>query len=109
MMYYIMGIYSKEIERDFENLNPFIALFFVAYGNGVGDFKAPTFNLDNPSNGIIFQTYLLWFCNMVFSNIILLNFVVALVSQVYENVMNSQVIHIYDQRQKLNDECDLFF
>jgi hypothetical protein len=48
-----MGIYSREIERDFENLNSFFALFFVAYGNGVGDFKAPTFNIENPSKAIV--------------------------------------------------------
>ena len=54
-------------------------------------------------------TYALWSMNMILTNIVLLNFVIALISQVYEDVMNSQKRHIYVQRQELNDECDRFF
>jgi hypothetical protein len=41
--------------------------------------------------------------------IVLLNFVIALNSQVYENVMDSKIIHVYTQKQQLNDKTDRFY
>jgi len=79
-MYSILGIYSSNIEEDFGLLNTFIALFYIAFGNGVGNFVAPTFRTENPSMTTIVLTYALWLANMVLSNIILLNFVIALIS-----------------------------
>jgi len=109
MIYYILKIYSNYAEEDFGHINSFIALFFIAYGNGVGDFKVPTFSTSDPSRTTIILTYLAWLANMVLSNIILLNFVIALIQQVTENVMDSKLIHIYMQRQVLNEEYDLFY
>jgi len=39
---------------------------------------------------------------------VLLNFVIALISQHYEDVMNSQVMHIILMKQELNKEYDLY-
>ena len=56
----------------------------------------------------VYLTYGLWFTNILLSNIVLLNFVIALISQVYEKVMSTQMTHMYEQRQELNNQCDRF-
>ena len=60
-------------------------------------------------NVIVFLVYAIFLASIVFASIILLNFVIALVSQVYENVMNAKQMNIYIQRQQLNDESDKVF
>jgi ABC-type bacteriocin/lantibiotic exporter with double-glycine peptidase domain len=46
--------------------------------------------------------YFLWFLAQIILLIVLLNFVIALISQYYENVMNSKVMHVYEMKQSLN-------
>jgi len=41
--------------------------------------------------------------------VILLNFVIALISQSYECVMNKAVVHYYRQKSELNIECRMFW
>ena len=40
---------------------------------------------------IVYSIYFLWFFSQIVLLIILLNFVIALISQYYEDVMNSKV------------------
>lgn len=41
--------------------------------------------------------------------VILLNFVIALISQYYEDVMNSKVMHKYIMRNRLNHEYHIYY
>jgi len=66
----------------------------MSYGNGTGGFVAPTFT-NGTNKWIIWLTYAIYFLNASFGNIILLNFVIALISAVYEKVMNFKMKHIY--------------
>ena len=110
----ILGAYHEEAEG-FPLLNNNIGYFFISFGNSIGNIQDPSFddihelNADHYSFLIIGQVYCIWFVNQIFLNIILLNFVIALVAQVYENVMDSKIWHVYKQRQDLNDESDNFF
>ena len=78
-------------------------LFYVSLSNGVGDFRPPSFDANTTVTikVVIYSVYLL---QMLLNNIVLLNFVIALISQVYENVMNSKMKYTYIQRQDLNSE-----
>jgi len=66
----------------------------MSYGNGTGGFVAPTFK-NGTDKWIINLSYFIYFLNTALGNIILLNFVIALISAVYEKVMNFKMKHIY--------------
>jgi len=51
---------------------------------------------------ILYLVYIFWFLSQIILLVILLNFVIALISQYYEDVMNSQVMHNYVMKQTLN-------
>ena len=55
---------------------------------------------------IILTIYFIWLLNQVFNLIIFLNYVVAVLSDVYETVMDQQHRFIYSHRQSLNDEFE---
>jgi len=76
-------------DGDFEGMNKLFGLFFVSFGNSVGDFRTPTYDAEktNPTTKVLI--YSMYFFNMVLNCIVLLNFVIALISQVYEQVMDS--------------------
>ena len=53
--------------------------------------------------------YIAWIGNQFILLIVLLNFVIALISEVYEKVMDQKMRYEYIQKQELNDECDRFY
>ena len=53
--------------------------------------------------------YSYWIMNQFIMLIVLLNFVIALISSVYENVMDAKMIYEYKQKQELNAETNRFF
>ena len=52
----------------------------------------------------IYLIYIFWWFAQIALLMVLLNFVIALISQYYEDVMNSAEMHTYMQRQQLNHE-----
>ena len=89
---------------DFENLSSLWGYLFVSFGNGVGDFRVPTYDADSSSDLIVWMVYMTYMIQMVLMNTILLNFVIAVIGQEYESVMNQQVLHVYTQKHELNNE-----
>jgi hypothetical protein len=84
MMYQMFGIYTDEIDIDFEGVNDFIGKFFIAFGNGVGNFRPPTWSKGaNPGVNTMILVYVIWFLNMIFMSILLLNYVITLIFEVY--------------------------
>jgi len=51
----------------------------------------------------------MWFINQALILIVLLNFLIAVISQSYENVMNSSVHYKYQQRCELIREAAVFY
>jgi hypothetical protein len=88
-----------------------IAYFLQTFENGIGNISAPTINfLANKKRQSSFDyfilalIYLFWFLAQIVLLIVLLNFVIALISQHYENVMNAKIEHTYSSKQQLNQE-----
>ena len=54
---------------------------------------------------MIYLIYLVWFLNQYFIYILLLNFLIAVISQSYADVMAHANISVYKQRSELNREC----
>ena len=54
---------------------------------------------------MISMIWTLWIIHQFVNMIILLNFLIAIISQSYENVMSKSAIFKYKQRAQLNQEC----
>ena len=52
--------------------------------------------------------WVIWFLNQVVVYVILLNFLVGVIIQSYESVLNSSIILKYKQRCELNRECAIY-
>lgn len=61
------------------------------------------------SNTMLTAVYGLWFVNQFLVLIILLNFLIAVISQSYEKVKNSAIILEYQDRCELNREAHQVF
>ena len=71
MLYYILGMYPDQFdssvdnfEGDFAYIRPVFGYFFISYGNGVGDFRPPTFDVGNgegTSTMVKVLMYIVWF------------------------------------------------
>lgn len=53
--------------------------------------------------------YFVWFANQALILIVLMNFLIAVISQSYENVMDTAVMIKYQQRCDLNQEVALVY
>jgi len=72
------------------------AYFVYAYRNAIGDVQTPVYNFwlkeadDNPNLAwsMIILIWFFWFINQLINLIILLNFLIALISKAYEEIMS---------------------
>ena len=92
-----------------------IGYFLQSFENGIGNISSPTINFLKKKKGmtnidlvVVYNIFFFWFLSQIVLLVILLNFVIALISQYYEDVMNSKIQHIYEMRQELNYEYNTF-
>jgi len=85
-------------------MNKFFGLFFISFCNSVGDFRPPSYNVETTNQTTKVLIYLMFLFNVLLNCIILLNFVIALISNVYQEVVDSQLMLKYIQRTELNNE-----
>jgi len=87
-----------------------IGYFLVAFENSLGNINPPSmgFLIDGaePDQFLgkfkVLLIYFCWFVAQIVLMIILLNFVIALISQYYEDVMNRKVMHTYSMKHEMN-------
>mmetsp|Transcript_34655 Transcript_34655/g.53026 ORF Transcript_34655/g.53026 Transcript_34655/m.53026 type:complete len:238 (+) Transcript_34655:5493-6206(+) len=113
-------------EWDFEywELNEFIKQVIVSYRNSIGDISAPAYENwlplteDNEEEGlradssqvaffkyfIITFIWMFWMFNQYINLIILLNFLIAVISQTYEKVISRLDTFTYMHKAELNSE-----
>lgn len=58
---------------------------------------------------MIYFIWILWFLNQFFNLIILLNFLIAIVSQSYDRVISESINYQYSHKSELNEETQRFF
>jgi hypothetical protein len=90
--------------------------FIVAFQNGIGGIVPPTVDAWNPKDDqifsekvLIFLVYFFWLFQQYVVLIVLLNFLVAMISSVYEEVMDAKLQYEFKQKSDLNGEADRFF
>jgi len=105
---------NKSMAHGFPGLPSVVGYYFTTFENSIGNINAPTIDfkigitptiLDNIT---LFAIYFLWWSAQIILLVVLLNFVIALISQYYEDVMNSKVMHTYLMRHQLNHEHYVF-
>ena len=71
MTYHIFGMYPNYFDKkdpnyanDFEGIGKVFGYFFISLGNGIGDFRPPTFDKD-ASSWIVVAMYLSWLLQMI--------------------------------------------
>ena len=98
VLYIVLGSYDSFDEKSL--INPFIGHLISTFENMIGNINNPTYkfwsdniknshddNYSNLSLATIYVIWFLWLVNQFFLLIILLNFLIAVISQSYECVM----------------------
>ena len=99
---YILGADLKRAKK-FSDTSLLWGYIFNTFEYGIGNIHPPTILFwTRPGHdstildkSIVALIYVYWFFNQIYLLIILLNFVIALISQYYESVMDSKVKHLY--------------
>ena len=102
-------------EAEYTDVNRYVLFFLQIFRNSVGDVKVPDYSFWNErltqdsaiSNFMIYYSWLLWFANILFILIILLNFLIAIISQSYDSVIAKSTQVIYQNRAEFVAECSL--
>ena len=82
--------------------------------NAIGDFTTPNYDIWLFGNGkdsqytlegraiMIYIIWIVWFLNGLVQVIMLLNFLIAVISQTYESVVSQQIIYTFTDRAEIN-------
>ena len=89
-------------DDDYPNVETTIKFVIQVFRNSVGDINAPEYDYwsnkvavketESIAYGMIGWGWFLWFSNIFFMLIILLNFLIAIISQSYDSVMTREMI-----------------
>lgn len=102
ILYWILKVEIDSGDEEYLNLPNFFKYFFMTYRNSIGDISVPGYtnwdkSLSNDvtseftsKNFMIFLIWMVWLVNQFVNLIILLNFLIAVISQVYDNVVADQ-------------------
>lgn len=85
-------------------------MLILSFRNSLGDVSLPKYDKWLAQNTyqsqiVIYLLWILWFINLFLMLIILLNFLIAVISQTYERVAGSQTNYTYKDRAEMNEEC----
>jgi hypothetical protein len=99
---------------DYDGLGFKMRALIQTYRNSIGDIAPPKYDLYLNKDGnvegrenrlMVGFIWITWFMNQLFILIILLNFLIAIISQSYEQVMSQATVNKYIHRSELNREC----
>ena len=98
--------------NDYERINSFAALVMYSYRTSIGDLEAPNAQIWEDSLGksnmyfMVYLTWVVWMVHQYFMLIVFLNFLIAIVSQVYENDLAKTLQNDYTQKAEMNLEAE---
>jgi hypothetical protein len=120
---------DEELDTDFNcpNVNFYITYLMMSWSNSSASVYPPIYYFwsnqlpeedsdpemfyesENtiPALIMIYVIWFIWFLNQIVVTIILLNFLIAIISQSYEQVMSISKIGLYNHRRDLNVTCQL--
>lgn len=102
-------------------LIPQLKFVLQIFRNTIGDVAAPQYeywqelhnSMEEKSSMsqpmlVIYTIWILWFLNLLFNMIILLNFLIAIISQVYDKIISSSLVYEYEHKSEMNMEIQRF-
>ena len=104
------------VDEEYANVFEFIQYFLMTYRNALGDSTTPGYSnwLDGSANDSFEESlekntaitfiWAIWLSNSFLNLVILLNFLIALISQVYEKVISMKEQVMYSHRAEMNEE-----
>jgi len=102
---------NQTTAESFSGISIALGYFFTTFENSIGNISSPTIDFYKPISKRtlvdklrIYMIYILWWFAQIVLLIILLNFVIALISQYYEDVMNRKIMHTYVMKNNINGE-----
>jgi hypothetical protein len=84
----LLGV-KPDSPDEYEHLSENLSLFIIMFRTSLGDMSSPNVS-DIESRRIIIIVWVIWLTMMVFTLIICLNFLIAVISQVYDEVIAEQ-------------------
>jgi|TARA_B110000285_G_C14601452_1_gene370853 hypothetical protein len=112
-LYKILGLQlDDEVYLPVEINSSFFGYFIYAMRNSIGDLADPDYSLwlENKEEGtsanwlMIILCWLFWIINALLMIIVLLNFLIAVISQSYEAVVSLRNIYTYSHKADINLE-----
>ena len=80
----------------------------MTFRDALGDISAPNYkywcNKDKCNYTAVYLIQVIFFIEMIYMVIVLLNFLIAIISQSYEKVMNFSIMYTYQNKVELNKE-----
>ena len=95
---------------DYENLPVFFSFFMYSFRAAIGDLEAPNASVwlkISNSSFMVYVIWVLWMIEIYFLLIVFLNFLIAIISQVYEEDLAMKIQRDYRQKSEMNLETDL--
>lgn len=121
----IVTIFQLDIDpgdKYYRDITSTIKAVLYIYRSSVGDIQIPNYQkwtavLSDPNGRgnsltydfILTLIWLFWFLNQFMMLIILLNFLIAIISETYNNVSNDREMYSYKVKANLNAECYSIF
>lgn len=112
---YLMIIAGSQVDmKDYERVGAKLVYGLNTFRNAIGDIQPPVTTYwseermkTDPglSMAMILYSWGIWLMNSIFVFIVLLNFLIALISQSYDSVMANQDVWIYRQRIQISGRC----
>ncbi|CDW80200.1 serine threonine protein kinase [Stylonychia lemnae] len=106
LIFTLLMIKADDADLQYQGISYF-GYFVMSFRASTGDFQVDNFNQLDEIH-IVFA-WLIWISSVLFLNIILLNFIIAVISQSYEKIMQRMVAQSYMAKAKLIYECELHY
>lgn len=107
-MFYVSGVQLQNTD-DYHNVSFFIGEIIQGFRNAIGDINSIQYGVwDKTPVGRPWATAWIWFLFLsaeVLNLIVLLNFVIAKVSQSYEEVISQEQTFIFQMKASMNLDC----
>eukprot|EP00347_Sterkiella_histriomuscorum_P008062 403346519 len=106
LIFTLLNIQTSEENTDYQGISLF-GYFIMAFRASTGDFQLDMYSSLNENH--IIYAWLIWISAVLFLNIILLNFIIAVISESYEKVMQKMVAESYRIKCQLIKEREIIF
>ena len=94
--------------NDYERLSKFLGFFLYAFRNSIGDLQVPNAEYWEKSPVMVYIIWIVWMFHLYFMLIVFLNFLIAIISQVYEQDLVMSLQNEYTQKAQMNLEIEYF-